>query len=523
MRHIKITALALIAVLILGLPAFAASKKDPVMEQADPVLASGDWMAIANRYPIPAMADNVAEPPAPEILADWWKVFSDDKMTQLILAALENNRDLIAARARVTEARAALGISKSTLVPWLDSTNSWARGRQPVNAGGPGVTNDLYHMSIDASWEIDIFGRKRDQVEAGKASLEAQHAALHAAWVTLSSEVALNYISLRTLQERLNIAEQNLALQEELIGILRSRYEAGLIDALALSQAEYTAEQTRAAIPPINAGIEKLKNLLAILTGELPGTLNVMLDDPVGLPDADSAILVGIPANALRQRPDIRAAERSLIAQLSRKKSAEKDYLPKFYLLGSIGLESISTGSLFSSDSGLFSIMPRITWPIFHSKQIRSNIRVQTARQEQLLAAYEQTVLKAVAEVRNAVTEDVLERERREYLKKGIESAQTALDVATDKYESGLVDFHNVIGAQAALLALEDQYCVCSGQILSSVIKTFKALGGGWAPLSAENLPEETAGTAPAEEPEEEDEPVKVYELKGTDGYGNTI
>jgi multidrug efflux system outer membrane protein len=488
MKKILVIARSLLTAISAGTAAWAA---DPVLAKADPVLASGDWLEIAAQYPIPAMSDDQTEPPAPEVLADWWQVFSDDKMTKLILTALEKNRDLAAARSKVTEARAALGISKSTLLPWLDSNNSWARVKTSENAGGTGTTNNLFHMSIDATWEIDLFGGTRQKVKAGRANLEAQHAALHAAWVTLSSEVALNYISLRTLQQRLIIAEKNLALQEDLIDILQSRYDAGLTDELALSQARYTAELTRAAIPAISTGIEKLKNLLAILTGELPGSLDLMLSEPADLPEAEAVLPIGIPANALRQRPDIRAAERSLMAQLARKKSAETDYYPKFFLLGSIGLESISTGSLFSSASGIFNLMPRITWPIFHSKQIRSNIRVQTARQEQLLAMYEQTVLKAVAEVRNAVTEDALERERKAYLEKGIESAQSALDIATDKYHSGLVDFYNVISAQAALLKLEDEYCVCEGQILSSVIKTFKALGGGWAPLAAENLPEE--------------------------------
>jgi len=245
-------------------------------------------------------------------------------------------------------------------------------------------------------------------------------------------------------------------------------------------------EQTRASIPTLRTGVEAALNALAILVGRVPGELEFLLEERKPLPHPETVELVGIPAELLRRRPDIHAAERRLAAQMSRTKSAEKDLLPRFLLFGSIGLESFSTGSLFSSGSVGFAFGPRITMPLFHGGAIRQNIRVQSAREEQLLAAYEQTVLAAVAEVRDALTANVQERERNASLRRGVEAAQNAREIAEDQYRNGLTDFNTVILTQQALLSLEEEYTVSRGQLTSNVVRLFKALGGGWEPLYAQ-------------------------------------
>lgn len=496
MKKLTATILSALFISAMSAGAYAADRDTMKPISKDAELTAGDWTGMAERYPLPYADGSAKDAPSPEILASWWESLGDPTLTQLITWSLQNNRDLQSARARVTEARAALGISKAAVLPWLDNVNSWSRSEVPVNSTGTGNSTEVYRLGIDASWEIDIFGGRRQDIKAGRADLEAQYAALHSTWVTLSSEVALNYLTLRTLQERLDIAEKNLQLQTDTLALLQSRYDAGLTDALALSQSQYTVEQTRAMIPPLQTNIEETMNLLATLIGNVPGSLEEVLGEAKPLPRPDSVNLVGIPANSLRQRPDIRMAERQLVAQIARKKSAEKDLLPKFTLIGSIGLESLNSGSLFSSDSHSYSIGPRITLPIFHGGAIRNNIRVQTAREEQYLAAYEQTVLEAVAEVRNALTADTQERSRNQSLQAGMEAARTALEVAEDKYRNGLTDFNNVITAQQALLSLEEQYAISEGQMTSNIVRVFKALGGGWAPLTAENQPTETAQAA---------------------------
>ena len=486
MRDMKKITAPIISIFILALLAFSAlAATDAVSQDKD--LADGRWTDMAKRYAIPAVSGDIADAPKPEVLASWWDALGDETLTQLITWSLQNNKDLASARAKIREARASLGTSKAEMLPWLDSTSYWYNKRTPADTGGTGRDFDIYRLGVDASWEIDVFGGRRQTVKAGQAALEAQYAAMHSAWVTLSSEVALDYLTLRTLQEQLRIARENLVLQQETLDLLQSQVDAGLKDQLALNQEKYTLEQTKALIPPLETSIEQMKNTLAVLVGNVPGSLEEMLKDAKPLPKLDMGMLIGIPANALRQRPDIREAERQLAAQIARKKSAKADLWPKFYLLGSIGTESIDTGSLFEGSAKSYSFGPKITWPIFHGGAIRNNIRVQTARQEQYLAAYEQTVLNAVAEVRNALTASIQERQRNEALRRGVEAAQAALELANDRYKNGLTDFNSVISAQRNLQSLSDAYAISEGQITSDAVRLFKALGGGWAPLAQEN------------------------------------
>lgn len=488
----KKLAAIIVSLWLLTLLPFGACAADKVPVLKDAELEAGKWTELAKRYPMPYLAADgeVAEAPSPEILANWWNTLGDETMTQLIMSSLENNRDLISARAKFAEARAALGISKAAILPWLDNVNTLTRSKTGENASATGKQLgpiDTYRLGIDASWEIDIFGGRSQKIKASAADLQAEYGALHNAWVTLSSEVALNYASLRTLQKRLQIAENNLALQMSTLELLQSQYDSGLKDELALSQAKYTVEQTRSTIPPLRASIEETMNILAILVGEVPGSLKEMLAEKP-LPKLDSVNLVGIPANSLRQRPDIYSAERRLVAQIARKKAAQKDLWPKFNLLGSIGLESLTTTRGLSTSGGeSYRFGPSILWPIFHGGEIRNNIKVQTAKQEQMLAAYEQTVLNAVAEVRNALTSETQERERNQSLQRGVEAARNAREVAQDQYMNGLTDFNNVISAQSALLNLEEQYAMSEGEMFSNIVRIFKALGGGWVPLTAED------------------------------------
>ncbi|HPQ38370.1 MAG TPA: efflux transporter outer membrane subunit [Synergistaceae bacterium] len=486
----KLTALMAALLLLMGGSSLSAARENTLPKDLE--LELGKWADLAKRYPMPYFASpEVPDAPAPEVLARWWDFLGDDTLTKLILLSLENNRDIRTARSKFAEARAALGISKSAVLPWIDGSGSFTNLKSGENANLSGQQVgpvDLYKLGIDASWEIDFSGAQALKIEASAADLQAQYGALHSAWVSLSSEVALNYLSLRTLQKRLLVAKKNLSLQLETVELLQSKYDSGLADELDLSQAKYTMEQTKSTIPPIRAGMEEAMNRLAILVGEVPGSLSEDLSEyrPLSGPEID---LVGIPADFLRQRPDIFMAERQLVAQIARKDAAKKDFIPKLLLFGSIGLESYGSASGLSiSDGGLYSISPQISWPIFHGGAIRKNIQVQTERQEQALAAYEQTVLNAVAEVRNALTAETQERERNESLQRGVTAATTAMEVAEDQYNHGLKDFNNVIIAQSALLRLEEQLAISDGQMLSNLIQIFKALGGGWAPME-EYLP----------------------------------
>lgn len=419
-------------------------------------------------------------------LAEWWSNFGDEVLTQLIEMSFANNKDIAISRARVLEARAQIGATMAGMSPKADGGALWTNSRASDNSTRAG-SNNLYHAGMDASWELDFFGKKAEDLKADKSALEGQEAALQSAWVSLSAEVATNYINLRTLQERLRIAEKNIEVQKDIYELVKSQYSAGLRDELSVQQAEYTLERTKSAVPSILQSISETMNALAILTGEIPGSLNEFLsakNHEITIPQADTSKLIGIPAESLRQRPDIIAAEKTWLAQISRRKSAEKSYYPVISLAGSIGLESLSTGNLFSAGSQFFSMGPRITWPIFNSGAIRKNIRIQTAREEQYFAAFEKTILNAVSEVRNALTANAQEAERNIILKHGLSSAQYALDIARDKYIQGLKPFSDVLSAMQAVYSLEDDCTSSDGRKMLNLIALFKALGGGWEPFT---------------------------------------
>lgn len=473
----------IIAIALLSVLAFSSVASAEINGQEFKI-SEGAWLELAMQNKQAYERTDKAQNVTAEDIASWWNVFHDETMTNLIYTALRQNRTIEVARQKIEESRALLRGTKSTLLPWLDANGTWGKGRKPVETGGRSKGISKYSVGLDTSWEIDIFGGKHSKVKAVEESLQAEHAQLQDVWVKLSSEVALNYIALRTYQARLVVAKENLALQLDTHEMLQSKYDSGLIDALALSQERYVLEKTKASIPPIESAIEKLKNSIAVLTGEIPGSLESALRDERPIPVADNLMFVGIPAETIRKRPDIRVAEKRLAAQMSLRKSAEKDIYPKFYLFGTIGTESLSSGSLFDGVAKAYSLGPKITLPIFHWGAIKKNIKVQTAKEKQAYSVYEQTVLQAVAEVRNALTENIEERKRNESLANAVEAARVALMTANDKYRNGLVDFNNIIGAQQALLSLTDDYIASNGAISQNVVKVFRSIGGGWKPLS---------------------------------------
>ena len=444
------------------------------------------WLDMVVRYPLTTPLSEDVRPSA-AMLARWWDVLDDRLLTELVERALRHNKDMDAALARVREARAVLGIADAALAPSVNLAGEARRSRRADNAGGAGE-RDWYRLGFDASWEIDLFGRLRSGTSARRADLEAHVAGLQNVWASLAAEVALNYVDYRALRARIAVAERNVLRQEETLRLVASRRAAGLSDELAEQQARYGLESSRAGIPPLRAALEARSNALSILAGEVPGSLNGMLSDPAPVPCPKDASLAGIPAEALRQRPDIREAERRMVAQKARKKGAVAELAPRLRLSGSVGLESLSSGNLLSAGGRGFSIGPLVlSWPLFDAGALRRNVKAQGAREEELLAVYEKTVLNAVAEVRNALSDYDQERQRRRSLEEGSLAARRALELAEDRYRQGLSDFGDVLAAQGALLSLEDGLESNAGSLTAALIRLYKALGGGWAPLSEAN------------------------------------
>jgi len=423
----------------------------------------------------------------PQTLAAWWTALDDPVLSRLIERAFSGNLDLKKAGARIREARARRGMAKADRFPTLDASGSAVRSRSSEETGG-GNTGSLYAAGIDAAWELDIFGGVRRSVEAAEADLGATEEGLRDTLVSLLAEVALNYIEVRTFQARLAVAEANLVAQSETYQLTLWRFEAGLSDKLAAEQAQFNLENTRSQIPTLRTGSEQAMNRIAVLLGEQPGMVHKELEQCKPVPITPLEVTVGVPAEVLRRRPDVRRAERELAAQTARIGVATAELYPKFKLSGSIGLEALSFGNLFSWGARSLSGGSGISWRIFDAGAIRQNIEVQSALQEQFLIAYEAAVLGALQEVENALVAYAEEQNRRQSLTETTRAAQRAVDLAQFKYQTGLADFSNVLDAQRSLLSFQDQLAQSEGTIASNLVRLYKALGGGWTSLA----PEET-------------------------------
>ncbi len=404
---------------------------------------------------------------------------NDPELTRLVERAVKGNLTLKDAQSRLREARALRGISKAGLFPNIDAGASVTKTRSSEN-GVARTDGKLYAAGFDASWELDIFGGIRRGVEAAQANLEATRADLHNVLVSLLAEVALNYIDVRTYQARLSAAHANIKTQQETYELNRSRYEAGISDALAVQQALYNLERSRSEIPALQIGLEAAKNRLAVLLGENPGALHQELETIKPIPVPSITVAVGVPAETLRNRPDIRRAERNLAAQSARIGVAMADLYPKLQLFGSIGLEAVSSEDFLKWSSRTWSFGPNISWNVFDAGAVRQNIKVQTARQEQALVQYESAVLNAQEEVENILVAFAKEQRRRESLARATEAARQADLLARDRYRAGLVDFNNVLSAQRSLLSFQDQLVQSDGAVTTNLVRLYKALGGGW-------------------------------------------
>jgi multidrug efflux system outer membrane protein len=418
----------------------------------------------------------------PETLAYWWTTLADPELSSLEERAVKGNLDLKEAQARIREARALRGISKANLFPTVNAGGSVTEHRLSENSN-TGERGTLYAAGFDAGWELDIFGGVRRSVEAAQAGLEATQENLHDVLVSLLAEVALNYVEVRTFQARLAVTEANIKTLQESYDLNQSRYQAGINDQLAVQESLRLLETSRSQIPFLETGLEAAKNRLAVLLGEQPGRLHGQLAAKGAIPAVPATVAVGIPAETLRHRPDIRRAERFLAAQTARIGVATADLYPKFRLFGTIGLESLAASDFFKYDSRTWGFGPSISWNIFDAGAIRQNIEVQTARQEQALIQYESVVLQALEEVENVLVAYAKEQQRRESLIKAEAAARQATQLAQDQYEAGLVNYNNVLDAQRALLILQDELAQSDGTVTSNLVRLYKALGGGWTSM----------------------------------------
>ena len=421
--------------------------------------------------------------PERDSVSKWWKVYDDPVLTELEKRAVEGNLDLKTAYSRLCQARINRGISRSEFYPTLDGSGSAQRLQSSESMPTVYGADDMDHYiaQFDSSWELDVFGGIRRSVQAAQAELEASRADVDDVMTSLMAEVALNYIEVRTYQHRLEITRENIEIQQKTYEMNTSRYEAGLIDELAVKQSLRNLERTRSTVSRLKSGLRAAKNRLAVLLGLEPGLIDEKLTPAEPIPQVPAEVAVGIPAEAMRRRPDIRRAERRVAAQTARIGMATAELYPKFHLLGTIGLEALDVESqFFDARSQFWNIGPGVSWKIFHGRALRLNIELQTEKQKEALIQYKSAVLHAQEEIENALTAYAKEQMREASLAKAVSAAKRTEFLARDRFKAGLADFYNVMDAQRSLLELEDELVQSRGQVASNLAGLYKALGGGW-------------------------------------------
>lgn len=421
----------------------------------------------------------------PSNLADWWQQLNDPILSDLINQALLASPDLKSAQAKLRESRARLGVAGAGLSPTVTGSGKASRSKSSEQSG-IGTVRELYSAGFDASWEIDIFGGTRRTIEAATADYQATEASLRDVQVTLAAEVARNYANYRNTQSRLAIARSNLGSQSETLQITIWRVQAGLVSSLDVEQARTNREQTHAQIPLLETSLTEVEHRLAVLLGQQPGALKDTLSATTPVMIVPTRLAVGIPVDLLRQRPDVRAAERKLAAETARIGSAKAALYPSFRLSGSLGLEALTLHGLGLSGADTNSLLASLTAPIFDGGRLRQQLNIQTAIQEQALLSYQKTLLAALEAVENALVSLANSQERISALSIAAESARNATLLADNQYSAGLVDFQTVLSTQRSLLSVEDSLASARNDGIIALIGLYKALGGGWTTASTD-------------------------------------
>ncbi len=426
--------------------------------------------------------------------SQWWAVFNDPVLNTIVETAYRQNLTLQVAGLRVLEARAQLGIAFGFQYP----QQQFAAGDASVNQISKNAPNaafsdryyDNYLAGFDAVWELDVWGKFRRAVQSGVADLEASIANYDDILVSLTADGARIYLQIRINEERLAVARQNVGLQKRSLEIAEVRFNAGAVTELDVTQARSLLRSTEATIPEYEANIRRAKNALATLLGKLPGDVDTMLRGPGLIPAVPAEVIVGIPAELLRRRPDIRLAERQMAGQSARIGFAKADLFPHFSLFGSLGLQASSHvadssnnskfSDLFSKDSITYFAGSGFQWDILNYGRITNKVRVEDARFQALVINYKNTVLRAAQEVEDAMISFLRTQDAVAFLADAVMASKRSVDLSMIQYREGLVDYQRVLDTQRFLTEQQDQLVFTAGSVDLSLVAMYKALGGGW-------------------------------------------
>lgn len=426
--------------------------------------------------------------------ADWWESFDDPILVKLVNEAYDDNLTLQIAGLRILEARAQLGLAIGSAWPQQQQgVLDMAYTSPSDNAAGSAINKSTwnYATGLQIGWEIDFWGKFRRGIESADAALLGSIADYDTVLVTLTADVATAYVTIRTIEERLAIARENVKIQERSLNIAEVRFRNGATTELDVQQAKTLLFNTQATIPALESGLRQAQNALSILLGRPPGHIQKVLGESGKIPSPPMEVAIGMPADLLRRRPDVRGAELQAAAQSALIGVAKADFYPSVALLGSIGLAATQTsnttasgksgiGEWFTADSLTYMGGPSITWNIFNYGQISNNVRTQDARLQQLLVNYQNVVLQAAREVEDSTVGFVRSQEQSKFLDESVTSALRSVDLAVIQYRDGAVDYTRVLNSQESLVLQQDKATVTRGDIARNLIAMYRALGGGW-------------------------------------------
>jgi NodT family efflux transporter outer membrane factor (OMF) lipoprotein len=442
---------------------------------------------------------------APSDYKAWWSAFHDPVLDRLVEIAYQQNLPLQISGIRILQARAQLGVIVGDIYPQQQQ----ARGGANYNRISENAPNSIgaddsfwqYDAGFDVAWELDVWGKFRRAIESGVANLEASIADYDDALISLTAEVARTYVLLRTFEERFEIARENVKIQERSLDIAEVRFKAGAVTELDVAQAKSLLKNTEALIPRFEARIRQAKNALAILLGRLPGQIDHLIGGAKLIPKAPPEIVVDVPAELLRRRPDIQLAEYQIASQTPLIGVSKADLFPSFELFGSFGLLTSSSrntqaggrsgssfSDLFDSDSFEFFGGPSIRWNLFNYGRINNQVRVEDALLQQLIVNYEDTVLRAHLEVEDSMIGFLRKQQEAGFLMDSVKASQRSVDLSMLQYKEGLVDFQRVLDSQRFLADQQDAWTATRGSAIVNLIAMYKALGGGWQIREGQNF-----------------------------------
>lgn len=471
--NIKVRSIALL-ISCISLTAFA-QKNNHYLEKPLPQ----GW-DVASSHIIPE-DDNLFSGQIQPIDDQWWKAFGDPMLDSLITVASTQNYSVLSAMDRMDMAKANLRIERGSFFPSISLDGGWVRQQNSGNVSElPKSISSAYSASLNASWELDVFGSIRQRVKAQRENFAASKEEYTSVMISLCAQIASAYVGLRELQQELSVVTQNYDSQAAVLKITETRYNTGLVSKLDVAQAKSVYYSTRASIPQLEAGVNQYITTLAILLGTYPQRIRPILEQTGKLPDYMEPIGVGIPADLLLRRPDIRQAERQVNAQAALLGASKSDWLPQVFLKGSVGYSSHDLKDLTKRNSMTFEIAPSISWTLFNGTKLVNATRLAQAQLDESIHQFNQTVLTAVQETDNAMNGYRNSIQQIVAMREVCNQGEETLKLSLDLYKQGLSPFQNVLDALRSLLTYQNQLVQAQGSSLLQLIALYQALGGGY-------------------------------------------